>query len=125
MDAFQDELPKNLELFTIIDQSISVDDRVNRLFSQISFKVLILVALVSLVVLGRGPSFVVVTAIPVSIFVAIGWLDLSGFALQQMSIVGLVIALGLLVDNAIVVTENVLRHQRMGDSPKKSSGRRF
>lgn len=120
VDAFQEELPKNIELFTIIDQSISVDDRVTGFFSNL-IQGLVLVAIASLLVLGRSPSFVVVTAIPVSIFVAIGWLDLSGFALQQMSIVGLVIALGLLVDNAIVVTENVLRHQRMGDSPKKAA----
>ena len=120
VDAFQNELPNTLELFTIIDQSISVDERVTGFFSNL-VQGLILVAIASLVVLGRGPSIVVVTAIPVSIFIAIGWLDLSGFALQQMSIVGLVIALGLLVDNAIVVTENVLRHQRLGETPKQAA----
>ncbi len=120
VEAFKEELPNTLELYTIIDQSISVDERVTGFFSNL-VQGLVLVAIASLLVLGRGPSFVVVTAIPVSIFIAIGWLDLSGFALQQMSIVGLVIALGLLVDNAIVVTENVLRHQRAGESPIKAA----
>lgn len=120
VEAFKTELPPNIELLTIIDQSISVDNRVTGFFSNL-IQGLVLVAIASLLVLGRGPSFVVVTAIPVSIFIAIGWLDLSGFALQQMSIVGLVIALGLLVDNAIVVTENVLRHQRLGENPKKAA----
>lgn len=120
VDTFKGELPLNIQLHTIIDQSISVDSRVSGFFSNL-IQGLILVAIASLLVLGRGPSFVVVTAIPVSIFIAIGWLDLSGFALQQMSIVGLVIALGLLVDNAIVVTENVLRHQRDGDNAKQAA----
>lgn len=120
VEVFKTELPPSIELLTIIDQSISVDNRVTGFFSNL-IQGLVLVAIASLLVLGRGPSFVVVTAIPVSIFIAIGWLDLSGFALQQMSIVGLVIALGLLVDNAIVVTENVLRHQRLGENPKKAA----
>jgi multidrug efflux pump subunit AcrB len=117
---FQKELPNNIKLNIINDQSISVDERVTGFFSNL-IQGLLLVALASLLVLGRGPSFVVVMAIPVSIFIAIGWLDLAGFALQQMSIVGLVIALGLLVDNAIVVAENVLRYRRQGLSPKKAA----
>lgn len=120
VDTFKAELPREVNLYTIIDQSISVDSRVTGFFVNL-IQGLLLVALASLLVLGRGPSFVVVTAIPVSIFIAIGWLDLSGFALQQMSIVGLVIALGLLVDNAIVVTENVLRYKRQGMDSKQAA----
>jgi multidrug efflux pump subunit AcrB len=47
-----------------------------------------------------------------SFLIAIGWLDFAGFGLQQMSIVGLIIALGLLVDNAIVVTESIHREKK-------------
>lgn len=120
LTQFQSGLPNDIELHIINDQSLSVDERVTGFFSNL-IQGLLLVALASLLVLGRGPSFVVVMAIPVSIFIAIGWLDLSGFALQQMSIVGLVIALGLLVDNAIVVAENVLRYQRLGYSSKQAA----
>ncbi len=117
---FEEKLPPQLTLTTMVDQSISVDKRVSGFFSNL-IQGLLLVALASLLVLGRGASFVVVIAIPISIFIAIGWLDITGFALQQMSIVGLVIALGLLVDNAIVVTENVLRYQRLGLAPKEAA----
>lgn len=111
IDLFRQSLPSQLKLDIVTDQSIAVDERVSGFFINL-MQGLVLVAIATLVVLGRGPSVVVVLAIPVSIFIAIGWIDLSGFALQQMSIVGLVIALGLLVDNAIVVTENVLRLYR-------------
>jgi multidrug efflux pump subunit AcrB len=53
-------------------------------------------------------------AIPISFMISIGFIDLSGYGLQQMSIAGLVIVLGLLVDNAIVVTENISRFLKMG-----------
>lgn len=113
LNAFQSTIEQPLKLHIVNDQSIGVKKRVNGFFSNL-MQGLVLVAIATLLVLGRGPSIVVVTAIPISIFIAIGWLDLSGFAIQQMSIVGLVIALGLLVDNAIVVTENVQRLSRNG-----------
>ena len=111
IEAFRQTLPTMLHLDIVNDQSVGVDKRVSGFFINL-VQGLILVAIATFIVLGRGPSIVVVLAIPVSIFIAIGWIDLSGFAIQQMSIVGLVIALGLLVDNAIVVTENVLRFYR-------------
>ncbi len=120
LDEYQQKLNSDVQLHIINDQSISVEERVNGFFASL-LQGLLLVAVACLLVLGRGPSFVVVMAIPISIFIAIGWLDLTGFALQQMSIVGLVIALGLLVDNAIVVVENVMRLQREGLSAEQAA----
>ena len=120
INEFSKALPNDVSINIVNDQGISVKSRVDGFFSNL-FQGLVLVALACLLVLGRGPSFVVVMAIPVSIFVAIGWLDFTGFAIQQMSIVGLVIALGLLVDNAIVVVENVIRLQRQGASPTEAA----
>ncbi|GAA6135747.1 efflux RND transporter permease subunit [Oceaniserpentilla sp. 4NH20-0058] len=117
---FELDMNEEFGIQIVNDQSISVKSRVDGFFNNL-FQGLVLVALACLLVLGRGPSFVVVLAIPISIFIAIGWLDLSGFAIQQMSIVGLVIALGLLVDNAIVVIENVMRLQRTGLSPMQAA----
>ncbi|WP_210394672.1 efflux RND transporter permease subunit [Motiliproteus sediminis] len=115
-------LPPEITLHRITEQRDSVAERVNGFFTNL-LQGLLLVALTSLLVLGRRPSVVVIAAIPVSIFIAIGWLDLSGFGLQQMSIVGLVIALGLLVDNAIVVTENILRLRNGGLDAEQAARR--
>ena len=120
VSTYQATMPDNLALQTVMDQSASVEKQVGNFFDNLN-QGLILVALLTLIVLGLKPALVVVTAIPMSIFIAIGWVDLAGFGLQQMSIVGLLIALGLLVDNAIVVVENVTRHLRHGDSPTKSA----
>ncbi|NVK37337.1 MAG: efflux RND transporter permease subunit [Gammaproteobacteria bacterium] len=117
---YQQTLTNDIKIHIINDQSLSVEERVDGFFSNL-LQGLILVAIACLLVLGRGPSFVVVMAIPISIFIAIGWLDLTGYALQQMSIVGLVIALGLLVDNAIVVVENVMRLQREGADSEQAA----
>ena len=79
-----------------------------------------MVGLLALIFLGVRESLVVIVVIPLSFIIAIGWLDFSGFGLQQMSIVGLIIALGLLVDNAIVVTESIHREIKHGETLKEA-----
>ncbi|ABC33226.1 Cation/multidrug efflux pump [Hahella chejuensis KCTC 2396] len=115
LDSFAAELPDNFQTHLAHDQSVSVNERVDGFFENL-WQGLLLVAVVVLTSLGARAAFVIVLAIPFSILIGLGWLDLTGFGLQQMSIVGLVIALGLLVDNAIVVTENVERYLRQGDN---------
>jgi multidrug efflux pump subunit AcrB len=120
IDLYKPRIPSQITLLTVMDQSVSVERQISGFFNSLN-QGLILVAILSIIVLGFKPSLVVVSAVPLSIFIAIGWVDLAGFGLQQMSIVGLVIALGLLVDNAIVVVENVSRHLREGDTPKEAA----
>jgi multidrug efflux pump subunit AcrB len=120
IDKYQPRIPNEIKLLTVMDQSVSVERQISGFFDSLNMG-LILVAVLSIIVLGFKPSLVVVSAVPLSIFIAIGWVDLAGFGLQQMSIVGLVIALGLLVDNAIVVVENVSRHLRAGDTPTEAA----
>lgn len=117
---YQPLLPASIQMQIVTDQSHSVARQLDGFFSNL-YEGLLLVAILSLLALGFKSAVVIVTAIPLSIFIAIGWLDIAGFGLQQMSIVGLVIALGLLVDNAIVVVENVGRHLRLGESPMNAA----
>lgn len=120
IDNYKPRMPSGIKLLTVMDQSVSVERQISGFFDSLNMG-LVLVAILSIIVLGFKPSLVVVSAVPLSIFIAIGWVDLTGFGLQQMSIVGLVIALGLLVDNAIVVVENVSRHLREGDTPTQAA----
>jgi multidrug efflux pump subunit AcrB len=71
--------------------------------------------------LGIRSSIVVVIAIPLSLVIGLGFVDLAGFGLQQISIGGLVVALGMLVDNSIVMVENIDRFIQMGHKRKEAS----
>jgi multidrug efflux pump subunit AcrB len=108
--SFQKTLPESIKIATLFKQSDGVENRVNGFFDNL-WQGLILVGIMSLIFLGVREAIVVIVAIPLSFLIAIGWLDFAGFGLQQMSIVGLIIALGLLVDNAIVVTESIHREK--------------
>ncbi|MBT3750744.1 MAG: efflux RND transporter permease subunit, partial [Bacteroidetes bacterium] len=77
----------------------------------------ILLVLITLLPLGLRASGVVMIAIPLSILIGLTGLYLVGFSINQLSIVGAVIALGLLVDDSIVVVENITRWIREGSKP--------
>ena len=120
LDRHEESLPPDIQMVTTFDQRKSVDFRVSTFFSSLVQGVL-LVGIVMLLALGPRASTIVMILIPLAILIAISWVDWSGFALQQLSIVGLVIALGLLVDNAIVVVENTSRFMRDGMSPVQAA----
>lgn len=120
LEQFQQHLPSHLKLAKLFQQADSVNIRVNGFFNNLT-QGLIIVGLMALLFLGLREALVVILAIPVSFLMAIGWLDFSGYGLQQMSIVGLIIALGLLVDNAIVVTESIHREKRLGKDIRQAA----
>jgi len=111
IETFKQGLPSQIKLSVIFQQADSVEVRVDGFFENLG-QGLVLVGLLALFFLGVREAIVVISVIPLSFLIAIGWLDFTGFGLQQMSIVGLIIALGLLVDNAIVVTESIHREKR-------------
>ncbi|KGJ96761.1 efflux RND transporter permease subunit [Colwellia psychrerythraea] len=120
LEHFKQNLPSNLKIDKLFQQADSVNIRVNGFFDNLT-QGLIIVGLMALLFLGIREALVVIIAIPISFMMAIGWLDFSGYGLQQMSIVGLIIALGLLVDNAIVVTESIHREKKLGKDIKTAA----
>lgn len=120
IDEFRKNLDPEISLFTVFSQVESVDNRVNGFFRNLIQGIILVGALVFLS-LGFRASLLVIIAIPLSIFIGLGWLDIYGFGLQQISIAALVIALGLLVDNSIVITENIERFVKEGKSGKQAS----
>ncbi|WP_019028760.1 efflux RND transporter permease subunit [Colwellia piezophila] len=120
LELFQQSLPNDIKLAKLFQQADSVNIRVNGFFDNLT-QGLIIVGLMAVLFLGIREALVVILAIPISFLMAIGWLDFSGYGLQQMSIVGLIIALGLLVDNAIVVTESIHREKKLGKDIKQAA----
>ena len=114
------ELDREMQLITVFDQADSVDERINGFLSNLFFGIL-LVGLVIFLSLGFRASLLVIIAIPLSILIGLGFVDLTGFGLQQMSIAGLIISLGLLVDNSIVIVENIERFIGLGNSNKEAA----
>lgn len=114
--AFEKSLPSNIMLIRNFDQAENVSHRLSAL--GIDFSIAIILVMFTLIPLGLRAASVVMVAIPLSLGIGIVLLDLMGYSLNQLSIVGLVVALGLLVDDSIVVVENIERWLREGISKK-------
>ena len=119
LDAFEQRLPPNVTMERGFDQATNVQHRLNRLGED--FLIAIALVLITLIPLGFRASAVVMISIPTSLAMAVAALNFFGFSINQLSIVGFVIALGLLVDDSIVVVENIARYLREGYSRREAA----
>jgi multidrug efflux pump subunit AcrB len=114
IEKFKSTLPANINLVHHFDQANNVNKRLSSL--GIDFIIAILLISITLLPLGQRAALIVMISIPLSLAIGIIMLNALGFTLNQLSIVGLVVALGLLVDDSIVVVENIERWMRDGHS---------
>ena len=105
-------MPPNVRLEHGFDQTRNVKHRLDRL--GIDFAIAIGLVLLTLTPLGLRAASVVMISIPLSLAIGLAALYFTGFSLNQLSIAGFVLALGLLVDDSIVVVENIERYLRAG-----------
>jgi len=120
LDDLKPSLPENLEISKFNDLSISTRDEVANLENSIISGV-ILVTLVLLFFLGLRNAIFVGIAIPLSMLIGILFLYLFDISLNIVTLFSLILALGLLVDNAIVTVENIYRYMSLGYDGKKAA----
>jgi multidrug efflux pump subunit AcrB len=120
--AFEAELPGGVEHRLIFDQSDYVNARFAALGANLGLGVA-LVTVVLFVTLGFRAAFVVATTLPLAGLMSIWGMNAAGISIHQMSVTGLIVALGLLVDAAIVMTDEVRRRIAAGDPRLEAVGR--
>ena len=119
LDRFEGGLPARIKLERGFRQSENVGARLDRL--GMDFGIAIGLVLLTLLPLGLRAAGVVMISIPLSLAMGLAGLYAIGYSLNQLSIAGFVVALGLLVDDSIVVVENIARFLRMGYSRERAA----
>lgn len=119
VDEFEPRLPPEIRLERGFDQAVTVEHRLGSLGRD--FLIAIGLVLLTLLPLGYRASLVVMVSIPLSLSMGVVALQFLGYSLNQLSIAGFVLALGLLVDDSIVVTENIARRLREGLAPRDAA----
>ena len=114
LQNYQQGMPANIDMIHHFDQANNVNQRLGTLGKD--FLIAILLVSITLLPLGGRAALIVMISIPLSLAIGLVLLDVLGYNLNQLSIVGLVVALGLLVDDSIVVVENIERWLREGYS---------
>ena len=117
----QKELPSDIEITTIIDSSDNIINTINSLTETILIT-FIVVMLVVFIFLGRWrATFIIVLSIPIALLASLVYLLATGNSLNIISMSALSIAIGMVVDDAIVVLENVSTHLERGEKPKEAA----
>lgn len=112
--------PQDVDVSILYDNATNVrKDLGNIQFSALSG--LLVVVLVLFLFIGLKESLIVSVTIPLALLMTLGLLNYLGISLNTFAILGLIVSLGLLVDNSIIVMENMDRLYRMGVSPAKSA----
>ena len=117
---FRKLLPPNIDLYNAFEQAPAVEARINDFFNNL-LQGVFLVGIVILFFLGWRSAFIIMLIIPLCMLISLAILNGFGFGLQQISIAALVLALGLLVDNGIVVVENINRFIKQGIPLKEAA----
>ena len=114
-------LPSDIKIRTIMDSSTTIINTINSLKDTILIT-FILVMIVVFIFLGRWrATFIIVLSIPISLVASVIYLFATGNTLNIMSMSALTIAIGMVVDDAIVVLENIASHIDRGAKPKEAA----
>jgi HAE1 family hydrophobic/amphiphilic exporter-1 len=121
LEQISKELPKDVKIQQIFDSSNFIKNSISGL-SEALLYALIFVVLVILVFLGRWrATFIIVLTIPISLIVSFIYLYMTGSSINIISLSSLSIAIGMVVDDAIVVLENITKHIERGSSPREAA----
>ncbi|MBN1352663.1 efflux RND transporter permease subunit [candidate division KSB1 bacterium] len=121
LEQVKSEVAKGIEIGIVYDQSTFINRSMSNL-GNTAFQAILLSFLVLLFFLrDMRSSLIVAATIPVSIIVTFAVMQQAGLTLNIISMAGLALAVGLLVDNSIVVLESIFRHQEEGESLRDSA----
>ena len=123
MQDLKKDFPPGLDYRIIYDPTIFVAKSVHEVIVTIFVAILLVVGVVILFLQTWRASIIPVIAIPVSLVGTFTILAAAGISLNNLSLFGLVLAVGIVVDDAIVVVENVERNIRLGMAPKEAAHR--
>ncbi|MEG2666045.1 MAG: efflux RND transporter permease subunit, partial [Bacteroidales bacterium] len=121
MQDLQETLPPDVHIMEVYDSSRFIESSVANLSETLLFA-LLFVVLVILFFLGRWrATFIIVLTIPISLIVSCIYLFLTGGSINIISLSSLSIAIGMVVDDAIVVLENITKHIERGSRPREAA----
>ncbi|WED44465.1 efflux RND transporter permease subunit [Legionella cardiaca] len=116
LNSIKQNLPEDIKVKTIIDQSDFINASLKNIQSSILEAIILVLIIVFLFLRNGRATFIPLITIPVSLLGALIFLKVFGFSINLMTLLAMVLAVGLVVDDAIIVLENIWRHIEEGMS---------
>ncbi len=121
MERVMEFLPKDVEVLEIVDSSDIVVRSINNLSSTLWWAGFFVMLVVFMFLREWRSSLIIMLTMPVSLIAAFVYMFLAGYSINIFSLMSIVIAIGMVVDNAIVVLENITQHMEKGSKPKQAA----
>jgi hydrophobic/amphiphilic exporter-1 (mainly G- bacteria), HAE1 family len=117
MPALQEQMPQSIELTPINDRSLSIRESLHDVTLTLAGTVVLVILVIFLFLRRFVATVIPAMSLPVSLIGAVALLWGLNYSLDNISLLGLTLAVGLVVDDAIVVLENIIRHVENGEQP--------
>jgi HAE1 family hydrophobic/amphiphilic exporter-1 len=122
LENLSENLP-HIKAITISDEALLVEDAISDVESAALVGITLAIAVLFFYLRSPGPIIVVAVAVPVSLLASVFAMRFAGHSLNLMTLGGLALGAGMLVDNAIVVIESIFRRRELGDSPTTAAAK--
>jgi len=123
LEQIRQILPAGLELDLIRDNSVFIRDSVSDVFKELMIGALLTVLVVMLFLNDLKATIITSFALPISVISAFILMNALGFTVNVLTLMGLSLSIGILIDDAIVVIENIVRHREQGEDHFTAAGR--
>ncbi|MEH2434038.1 MAG: efflux RND transporter permease subunit [Nostoc sp.] len=117
LPTLREQVPKSIEMGIMYDRSQTIRASVNDVKFTLVLSVCLVVLVIFLFLRDITATLIPSLALPVAIIGTFAVMYLSGFSLDNLSLMALTLSVGFVVDDAIVVLENIVRYREMGESP--------
>jgi multidrug efflux pump len=121
MARIQPDLPEGMQLQVAFDSSLFIERSIQSVYRAMGEAVLLVMAVIFVFLRSLRSTLIPFVTIPVSLVGSLFFLYLMGFTINVLTLLGVVLAIGLVVDDAIVVLENCHRHVEMGKPPAQAA----
>ncbi|HEY2843108.1 MAG TPA: efflux RND transporter permease subunit [Bryobacteraceae bacterium] len=116
LPSFREQIPPSVKLTVLLDRSEPVLDSVNDVKFTLALAVGLVVLVIFLFLRNLSATLIPSLALPISVIGTFAVMNLLGYTLDNLSLMALTLSVGFVVDDAIVVLENIVRHMEMGQS---------
>jgi HAE1 family hydrophobic/amphiphilic exporter-1 len=121
MDNLKKRFPRDMEYLVSLDTTLPVSEGINEIFHTLLEAVALVIIVVFIFLQNWRATLIPLMTVPVSLIGAFIFFPLLGFSINVLSLLGLVLAIGIVVDDAIVVVEAVMHHIEHGMQPKEAT----
>ena len=119
--SLRSQMPPAVEINTLYDRSIPIQESVNEVKFTLILTLFLVVMVIFVFLRNVSATIIPSLALPMSLIGTFAVMYLLGFSLDNLSLMALTLAVGFVVDDAIVMLENIVRHMEMGKDPMKAA----